>query len=96
MQCLWKSGESARGAIAIVVRRRESRCKRRFGELGRQQHETSHNGGDLGRMGRDQESTQMFVMAAMGLVTGAIAVGMYRHGGFPGPVAATAALALCG
>jgi cyclic-di-GMP phosphodiesterase, flagellum assembly factor TipF len=45
-------------------------------------------------MGRDQESTQMFVMVAMGLVTGAIAVGMCRHGGFPGPVAATAALAI--
>ncbi len=45
-------------------------------------------------MGRDQQSTQTFVMVAMGLVTGAVAVGMYRHGGFPGPVAATAALAI--
>jgi cyclic-di-GMP phosphodiesterase TipF (flagellum assembly factor) len=45
-------------------------------------------------MGRDQQSTQMFVMAAMGLVTGAVTAAMYRHGGFPGPVAATAAVAI--
>ncbi len=45
-------------------------------------------------MARDKQSTQTFVMVAMGLVTGAVAVGMYTHGGFPGPVAATAALAI--
>jgi hypothetical protein len=45
-------------------------------------------------MRQDQQTSQTFVMLAMGLVTGAVAVGLYQHGGLPGPVAAATALAV--
>lgn len=44
-------------------------------------------------MMRDQNSSQTFVLLAMGLVTAALAMGLYQHAGLPGPVAATAGLA---
>src|SRR5262245_46896371 len=45
-------------------------------------------------MAREQQSGQTFVLVAMGLVTGAVTAGMYKHGGYPAPIAATAAIAI--
>jgi cyclic-di-GMP phosphodiesterase TipF (flagellum assembly factor) len=45
-------------------------------------------------MAREQKTGQTFVLVAIGLVTGAVTAGMYKHGGYPGPVAATAAIAI--
>jgi cyclic-di-GMP phosphodiesterase TipF (flagellum assembly factor) len=45
-------------------------------------------------MRQNQQTSQTFVMLAMGLVTGAMAIALYQHAGLPGPVAATTALAV--
>jgi cyclic-di-GMP phosphodiesterase TipF (flagellum assembly factor) len=45
-------------------------------------------------MRQNQQTSQTFVMLAMGLVTGAVAIALYQHAGLPGPVAATTALAV--